>query len=327
MNPISRCLHCILLLALVTARVSAIEIRLTPEAMVEFADAQRGAQALATTDTFIESLSPFDRAARKQTDQPVSTEEFLRFISSQALPWDAAEITRLGAVFGSISNKLASYTLNLPEKILLIKTTGKEEGNAAYCRNKDAIVLPQTELTKPPQKLEEMLIHELFHLITRNNPKVRETLYGIVGFKPCSGIELPEPLKSRKITNPDAPSIQHCIEVTVSGKAVSAAPILFSNQPNYDVASRKNFFAYLTFRLLVIEQTGERWQAKIVEDRPWLLDIAEVKGFYEQIGRNTGYIIHPEEVLADNFALLVAGKRDLPTPEITGQMRKILLKP
>jgi deoxyribodipyrimidine photo-lyase len=35
-------------------------------------------------------------------------------------------------------------------------------------------------------------------------------------------------------------------------------------------------------------------------------------GFFEQVGRNTGYLIHPEEILADNFELLVAADRRPP---------------
>ena len=35
-------------------------------------------------------------------------------------------------------------------------------------------------------------------------------------------------------------------------------------------------------------------------------------------------IIHPEEVLADNFKHLVTGKKDLPDPEIVDRMRALL---
>jgi hypothetical protein len=44
----------------------------------------------------------------------------------------------------------------------------------------------------------------------------------------------------------------------------------------------------------------------------------------EQVGRNTQYIIHPEEILADNFALLVLGESKIPTPEILQKMREVL---
>ena len=49
-------------------------------------------------------------------------------------------------------------------------------------------------------------------------------------------------------------------------------------------------------------------------------------GFYDKIGLNTKYIIHPEEILADNFVILVQGKTDIPSPEIIESMRNILAK-
>ena len=50
-----------------------------------------------------------------------------------------------------------------------------------------------------------------------------------------------------------------------------------------------------------------------------------MEGFYEQIGRNTGYIIHPEETLANNFVHLMLKKQDLKNPEIPKKIEQLLL--
>ncbi len=55
-----------------------------------------------------------------------------------------------------------------------------------------------------------------------------------------------------------------------------------------------------------------------------LVDAGEVTGFFEQVGQNTTYLIHPEEILADNFVLLVTGKRDVPSPGVVVQLGRIL---
>jgi hypothetical protein len=327
MNALARVLRLGLILSLALSKAFAVEISLTEKTVIQFADERRSAMDLSAIDSFIKSLSPFDRAARMQTDKSMSQDQFVSFVSAQALPWKPEDTSRFAPIIGSISNKIAPFALNLPEKIFLVKTTGKEEGQAAYCRKSDVIVLPQSKLNGASEKLEGTLIHELFHILSRNNPKLRDSLYEIVGFKACSDIELPEPLQSRKISNPDAPTIGHYIEVAVGDKTVPAVPILYSNQAKYDAASGKTFFAYLTFRLLVIERKEERWRPQYLENQPWLLDVSEVKGFHEQIGRNTSYIIHPEELLADNFVHLINGKRDLPTPQIIDKMRKLLSKP
>jgi hypothetical protein len=52
-----------------------------------------------------------------------------------------------------------------------------------------------------------------------------------------------------------------------------------------------------------------------------------VPGFAEQVGRNTTYIIHPEEILADNFVLLIDGRINLPTQRVVEEMGKVLQAP
>jgi hypothetical protein len=51
-----------------------------------------------------------------------------------------------------------------------------------------------------------------------------------------------------------------------------------------------------------------------------------VSGFMEQVGKNTDYVIHPEEVLADNFALLVLNSHQAASPDILRKMREGLLR-
>jgi hypothetical protein len=57
---------------------------------------------------------------------------------------------------------------------------------------------------------------------------------------------------------------------------------------------------------------------------PKLVGPQAISGFFEQVGRNTQYIIHPEEILADNFALLILGEQNVPSPEVLEKMRKVL---
>jgi len=58
---------------------------------------------------------------------------------------------------------------------------------------------------------------------------------------------------------------------------------------------------------------------------PRLYRTAELGNFFEQIGRNTAYIIHPEEILADNFAQLATGQEQtVPSPEVQQRIRAAL---
>jgi hypothetical protein len=58
---------------------------------------------------------------------------------------------------------------------------------------------------------------------------------------------------------------------------------------------------------------------------PRVVGVEQVSGFFEMVGRNTDYIIHPEEILADNFALLRFADDDVPSPQILRKMREIFL--
>ena len=54
------------------------------------------------------------------------------------------------------------------------------------------------------------------------------------------------------------------------------------------------------------------------------IDPAKVPSYHDQIGRNTGYIIHPEEVLADNFTLLLQGRTEVKSPHVLDGLRRLL---
>jgi hypothetical protein len=292
---------------------------------VSFSTPEDSARKLTQVDSFIENLSRFDRAARLKTDKDVSQEEFLRFVAKQTLAWDEAEKTKLIAVMKAVSERVAPYHLHLPAVVFLVKTTGAEEGHAGYCRS-NCIVLPQNLVARSAADLEISFTHELFHILSRNNPKLRDSLYSIIGFEPCSEIEFPDVLKPRKITNPDAPRNNYVMKVALKGEPLPVVPILLSSSERYDLAKGGEFFSYLVFKLLVLEEVNKKWQPKLFDGKPRLLDVSETPDFFKKIGRNTDYIIHPEEILAENFVLLIDGKKTPPTPEIIAEMKRRLLE-
>jgi hypothetical protein len=117
--------------------------------------------------------------------------------------------------------------------------------------------------------------------------------------------------------------VEHCIRVSMDGESYWVAPVLFSRTPKYDPETGGTFFRYLEFRLMPIDLNTSA--AILKNGKPILLKPDAVEGFYEQIGRNTGYIIHPEETLANNFVHLMTEKQGLKNPEIPEQIEKLLL--
>lgn len=306
------------------AQLAHAQGQLTDDTTVDFATVSAGKRILMARDDYVSRMSPFDRAARAKSGGTVSEAKFLQHVGNSVLPWSEPEKQRIVSAIDGIPS-LQTFPLPLPEKIFLIKTTGDEEGGAAYTRG-DAIVLPQGQLERPLADVQKLIAHELFHVMSRTNPDLREKLYASIGFVKCDEIDYPRELAPRKITNPDAPQNDHCIRLDVNGQQQWAVPILFSSAATYDVQRGGPFFQYLQFQFLLVERQEVSSVAKpIYEDgMPKLIGIEQAGRFFEQVGNNTRYIIHPEEILADNFALLMMRERDLPSPDIVKEMEQIL---
>ena len=298
------------------------ELMLAKDCQVHFATVAEARVHLARRDVYIEGLSPFERAAKIKQAGPVSTGQYIEFIQGQALEWDAADKTKLREVIAAAKPKLAKFAKHLIRRITLIKTTGNDEGGAPYTRG-TSIVLPRRTASQSAKGLERLFYHELFHIISRGNPELRDELYKVIGYKKCGVVSLPSDMMPRRISNPDAPVVEHCIRVTKDGESHWCAPVLFSRTPKYDPETGGTFFRYLEFRLMTIDINTSA--AILKNGKPILLKPDAVEGFYEQIGRNTNYIIHPEETLANNFVHLMTAKQDLKNPEIPKKIEQLLL--
>lgn len=318
------CLFVLLIRALETG-LSCAQVSLGDRASVHFATVDEARGILMSRDEFVRRMSPFDRAARMKTDKDISEKEYLEFVGRNVLEWDEAEKQSVTSALQGIQTEFEALSLPFPKKMFVVKTTGDEEGGAPYTRA-NAIILPKAELTAPGAKLQKVICHEFFHILSRVNPELREKLYAVIGFVKCDELQFPAELKSRKITNPDAPANDHCILLKIEGKDRWAVPILFSSTEKYDPARGGQFFDYLQFQFLVVERQDDSPAVKPAYDdqKPKLVEMQPGSGFIEQVGNNTGYIIHPEEILADNFALLVLRQRNVPSPGTIRKMEAIL---
>jgi hypothetical protein len=273
------------------------------------ATAADGKARLMQRDEFVERLSPFDRAARLKTDRPVDDAAYLAFVGASVRPWDSSpHHQHVIDAAARVEGRFAALGLALPDA-LIVRTTGAEEGGAAYTRGK-AIVLPDPVLASA-EDLAQVIAHEAFHVMSRGDAALRDTLYALIGFLSCPELPIPAEIAGRKITNPDAPRNDHQIKVVYQGQPVWAVPVLFASSGRYDPVKGGEFFDYLQLRLAL-------------RDPVRMVEFGQVQGFFEQVGRNTQYIIHPEEILADNFSYLVIEKAGLPDPGLPTRMLQAL---
>jgi hypothetical protein len=318
----------ILIGALVAASAlagAAEERPLTGDSVVRFASAAEGAAAITAKDEFVAALSRFDLQCRMQSGGPATVEAWQKFAAGEVRGWEADQMAAVGRSLDRLRPGLEKLNLPLPGTVLLVHTTGREEFEAAYTRG-SAIVLPDKVLRYQPAQLDRLIAHELFHVLSRYNPMLRSELYAIIGFTAFPPLALPPSLADRKITNPDAPLVDCYIEIADAGRTYVGAPVLYATPKEYDPRAGLTLFKYLTFRLMVIKKQSGGWEPVMKGDQAVVIDPKALPAYFDQVGRNTEYVIHPDEILADNFVHLVQGNKNLMTPRVVERMAKVLAK-
>lgn len=298
------------------------EFQLQPGTFVKVVNVARANELLCIEDDYTKVLSRFDLESKTDNKKGAVLEDYINYACSQNLNWTEEEIRIMGNIIGSAAKKIAALDLRIkmPVTIEIIKSTMDNEGNAEGYTRRNYIVLKDSRITGNRQSLEDLFIHELFHVLSRYDPEMREKVYSTIGFTKCNEVPYPPEIADKRISNPDAPFNDHYLRVSYENNPLDVMLILYSPK-EYDGGS---FFAYLQLGMLVVE--GEQYNKKAVYrgNKPMILKIKEVKGFYEQIGKNSDYIIHAEELSADHFVMLLNQQKGLPNPELIELMHNAL---
>jgi len=315
---------------------------LSESTQVVAASIETGRALLQTVDEYVSEQSPFDRQARlnlRRDVVEVTLPIYLDYVASQVMSWTQIEIESLQAIVSSIAKLFAPLSLGLPATIYLVKTTGQEEGYAAYTRRKDTIVLPANMVasvetsanfgdplhpTNDVSYLQNVMVHECFHLFSKNNPAERFKLYDRIHYRSTgAAVELPDvpwgppgpysSMRDLKITNPDEPSCNVYIRMLVpavpgqtNGPSVekALAPVLLAKSPY----AGGIFFEYLQWWFMAIAQGVDgRWIPVTGADgRPEMYESAPLMSQYLALvtANFLQEIFQPDEILAQNFVLM-----------------------
>ena len=297
------------LLEELAAPTLSAQLILTAESVVVFASRETGIAIMTTSDDYVSRMSRFDRMLRLKSTQPVTERAYLDFVAANVLEWSDADKKRLKPLVQKTQVNLQQFRLPLPSSVLLIKTTGNEEAGQAHTRA-NAIVLPERSLRESDESLLFLLSHELFHVMSRHDTRFRQNAYALIGFRVGNEISLPDLIAPLQITNPDASRHDSFIDVRNDGRKITVVPVLLSRSAVFDPQIGNDLDHFWTLRLLVVKQVSPEDDLRAVEQHgaPRLLKLSQVEDYLEQVGRNTRYVIHPEEILAENFALLITGK-------------------
>ena len=249
------------------------------------ASLEAGRELLTTVDDYLSQQSPFDRQARvnlRRQVVEVTLPMYLDYIASQVMSWSQTEIKALGAIVSAMAKLFAPLSLRLPAEIHLVKTNGQEEGYAAYTRRKDTIVLPANMVasvetatsygdplhpTNDVSYLQNVMIHECFHLFSKNHPEERFKLYDRIHYRSTGAV------------------------------------VLLANRP-YEGGV---FFEYLEWWFMSIAEGPDRRWAPVLgpDGYPVMYESAPLMPEYLALvtANFTQEIFQPDEILAQNFVL------------------------
>ena len=293
-------------------------LRLTDATELVFASKEKGKELISAEDDFLSRVQGLERQLRLSSEDPVSQEEYVEQLKSGVLEWTKEDREKMATAVAEIAKAFEAYELPFPPEVYLTRVSREVEQNAPHCRGAN-VICPDSLLSG--RRLTKVMTHELFHVLSNQNAELRHKMYEVIGFIKCNEIELPGSLLKRRLTNPDASKYEHFVELEHDGKKIMATPFIQSRKPEY---APGGLFGNMDLKLLVLEKPGEKVVVKLEDGEPVLLEVSAVPDYLKKIGNNTGYIIHPEETMADNFVLLMLNPDGAKDPWVVRGLGKVL---
>ncbi|MEW6705256.1 MAG: DUF4157 domain-containing protein [Pseudomonadota bacterium] len=289
--------------------------------VVRFASVEQGRAVLQAEDEWLAATSDFQRAAVMGVAPPVSPERFRSFQGETALPWSPQQQARWERALAAVAPRLNALQVRLPPEVLLVQTDGRDAANAPYTRG-SAVMLPR-ELQPDDYSDAEIMAHELFHVMSRHRPELATRLYALIGFEPVPPLQWPAEWLPLRIANPDAPHHRHAMRATFDDRPVLLMPLLVAGRTELDRSRGETFFHVMQIRLLEVKVDNGATLPVLREGQPVWHAPQQAPEYLQRLGGNTGYILHAEETLADNFAFLVSG-RPVRNPSLPARMQALL---
>lgn len=277
-----------------------------PGGVLRFAGVAEGRARIAAEDEWTAATSPFLRRAISGRTGEVPMSRFLAFLAGTVRPWTAESAAPWAQVLPVVARAVSAWRLPLPPEVLLVHTDGRDSAGAPYTRG-DAVFLPPQAVRGglPPA---DLLVHELFHVASRHDPAWTDRLCALVGFRPVAPLDWPPEWVPLRIANPDSPVLRHAAALPLpDGRTADLMPLLVAARA--ELGPGESFFRAMQLRLLEVEVAEGRPTVAARQDGRLRWHRPEaVPSYAQRLGGNTGYILHPEETLADNVTFLLMGR-------------------
>jgi hypothetical protein len=252
----------------------------------------------------------------------------LLFCRNNVLNWTDENIILIDGLLKEIDGEFKQRGMVIPfiDNINLVKMTSKEEGGAMGYTRGNTIYVADYIMYKPKVKIKEILTHELFHILTRSSFPFKQEMYSIIRFTALDKIIDLTTMnqRCRFVSNPDVSNSCSYIELKDWDGKEHRLLMTTLARSNYHGGS---LFKYI--QPYFLELDSEHNIMTYGDNLPVRKSIygEYYKDFIMKVGQNTGYMVNPEEILAENFRMAVLGEIDeVPDPEIINNIRKSMIK-
>lgn len=260
-----------------------------------FATKEEGIEYLMSNKEYYAGFSQNElefKLGKKNADM----DEYLEYAKEQVLDFTDEEKDKIDELMAYIEEVLSENGYVLPdlEPIVFISTTQKEENGSGAYTHGTQIYYNMKWLTDPENedRAKTTMAHEIFHCITRSNPEFRKEMYKLIHFTVQEeDFVIPPSVEEYFISNPDVEHHNSYATFTIDGKKIDCFAALVSTR--HFEKEGDSFFSCMTTALVPIDGSDVYYTPEDTSD------------FYDVFGDNTGYVIDPEECMADNFSFAI----------------------
>lgn len=289
---------------------------------VRFAAQSEGQELLLGNEAYLEGLNQNDLSFRLQKKDG-TLEEYKTFAAQQVQDFSEDEKSLISGEIDNIEAICQEQGYHLPEldEVVFVKTTMAEECYAAAYTHGTTVYLGAELLEYVRSGSEgvqswfsDIIAHELFHCYTRNDTDFRTDMYALLGFTvQQEDYVFGDAVAERMISNPDVEHHNSCATFRINGQDIPCTVVFTTEKPFEKEGD--SFFDAMVTGLVPVDDLNTMYTSE------------EAENFWDVFGRNTDYVIDPEETLADNFSFAILNRdeeRELQTPEQVEKIRAYL---
>lgn len=275
-------------------------------------EAQR--EVARTEDGYFDALSntEMEQVLRRDLDpaeREANVRAFLEYLQAECEEWTEEDRETMKAALERAARAInATIPAILPPEWRFLKTSGREMSGAYYTRV-DWIAVPDTQLRMGATFIgsamfSRVMVHETWHVFSRVHADRHDEIFGLIGFRRLPNLRLGEFLDRRRITNPDAFDFAWAADVNDKGTTRTMILVNYSAVDGWD-PKRAGFLENMRTELFEVRPDEKGvWSVVGGDGTPRGPQPGYSAPFLDVVGRNTMYLLHAEEILAENVTTI-----------------------